>query len=125
MLEAKIGASSKDPKVLRDAIHEEPRSSRSIAWRASLVRLTDKFDEKQKIKEDGVNLADELLADRGKLMEAVKTDRVGEFTGFESFLVAMLRAELVEASGAPASEIDAAWKKTAAIVSGLNIPLKK
>lgn len=124
LLAAKVNAYPKDVKVLREAIKEEPSSSRSIAWRASLVELVDRFDEKQKLRNDGVNLADELLANPDKLKEAVKTDDVGEFTGFEPFLVAMARAELIEASGASAADVDAAWKKTAQIVTGLNIPAK-
>lgn len=124
LLSAKIEANPKDAKVLKQAIEEEPRSSRSISWRADLIELTEKFDEKQKIKNEGVNLADELLANPDRLKEAVKTDQVGEFTGFEPFLIAMGRAELIESSGAPAAEVDAAWKKTAAIVTGLGIPAK-
>jgi tetratricopeptide (TPR) repeat protein len=121
---AKIEANPKDIKILRQAIKEEPNSTRSISWRTNLMELIEKFDEKQKVKDEGVNLADELLANPEKLKEAVKTDQVGEFTGFEPFLVAMARAELIEESGAPAAEVDAAWKKTAAIVTGLSVPVK-
>jgi thioredoxin-like negative regulator of GroEL len=124
LLAAKVESNPRDIKVLKEAIKEEPRSSRSIGWRTALVELVDKFEEKQKIRDEGVNLADELLANPDKLKEAVKTDEVGEFTDFEPFLVAMARAELIEASGASLSEIDAAWKKTANIVTGLQIPAK-
>jgi thioredoxin-like negative regulator of GroEL len=124
LLAAEVESHPHDAKVLREAIKQEPRSSRSIGWRTELVELVDKFEEKQKIRDEGVNLADELLANPEKLKEAVKTDEVGEFTDFEPFLVAMARAELIEASGATPSETDAAWKKTANIVTGLQIPAK-
>src|SRR5690606_4037926 len=78
--------------------------------------------EKMKIRKDGVDLADTLLANPEKLKEAVKTDQVGEFTDFEAFLVAMMRAELIEASDASISEVDAAWKKAAQVGTNLRIP---
>ena len=122
LLTAQVSAYPKDIKVLKAAIKEEPNSSRSIGWRSSLVSLIDRFDEKMKIRNEGVNLADDLLANREKLKEAVKTDEVGEFTDFEAFLVAMARADLIESAGGSTAEIDAAWKKAAQTATSLNIP---
>jgi thioredoxin-like negative regulator of GroEL len=122
LLTAQVNAYPKDVKVLRAAIKEEPNSSRSIAWRSSLVSMIDRFDEKMRIRNEGVNLADELLANPEKLKEAVKTDEVGEFTDFEAFLVAMARADLIESAGGSTAEIDAAWKKVSQIATSLKIP---
>jgi len=122
LLTAQVNAYPKDIKVLKAAIKEEPNSSRSIGWRSSLVGLIDRFDEKIKIRNEGVNLADELLANPEKLKEAVKTDEVGEFTDFEAFLVAMARADLIESAGGSSAETDAAWKKAAQTATSLKIP---
>ncbi len=124
LLTAQVNAYPKDAKVLKAAIKEEPKSARSLAWRASLAGLTDRYEEKLKIRNEGVELSDELLASPEKLKESVKYEDVGEFADFEALLVAMSRAELIEASGASGAEVDAAWKKTAQVVSGLSIPPK-
>jgi len=122
LLQAQVKTYPKDIKVLKAAIQAEPGSTRSIAWRASLVELISRFDEKMKIRNEGVSLADELLANPEKLKEAVKTDLAGEFTDFEAFMVAMLRAELIESADGTAREVDAAWKKAAQVGTSLKIP---
>lgn len=122
LLEAEVKTNGKDPKVLEAAIAKEPNSSRSIGWRTQLAEMADKPERKEKIRNEGVAVADALLADKEKMKAAVATDNVGEFTGFEPLMVAMARAELIEASGAPKAEVDAAWKKAADIGTDLKIP---
>ena len=124
LLDARVENSPKDIKVLREAIAADPASPRSIEWRATLAGLTERYDEKAKLKEDGVKIADDLLANPEKLKESLMNEDTGEFRGVEMMMVAMLRAELIEASGAPAGEILAAWKKTAQVGTSLNIPTK-
>jgi len=104
-------------KTLQDVIQAEPSSSRSIDWRASLVDLIDNENDKQKLRQEGVTVADQLLSNPQKLAEAVKTDEVGEFTGVEKLLVAMHRASLVDnAEG---------WKKAAEAGKESQIPIDK
>ena len=88
------------------------------------MELIDRFDEKMKIRNEGVTLAEELLADPEKLKKAIRTDLVGEFTDFEAFMLAMMRAELIEAADGSASEVDAAWKKAAQVGTSLKIPTR-
>jgi predicted Zn-dependent protease len=72
-------------------------------------------EEVHKIKQEGVAVADGLLADTSMLKEGVKTDLVGEFAGYEPLLVAMARADLVESARADQIEISAAWKQASEI----------
>lgn len=104
-------------KTLKDVIQAEPNSSRSIDWRGSLVDLIDNENDKQKLRQEGADLADQLLGDPQKLAEAVKTDEVGEFTGIERLLIAMHRASLLDNPEA--------WKKAAAVGKESQIPLDK
>lgn len=124
LLEAQVKAYPRDPKVLKAAIQAEPKSSRSLGWRTTLADVTERYDEKMKIRNEGVALADELLANSEKLKEAIKTDQMGEFTDYEPFLIALMRAELVESSEAPISEIEAAWKKAAQVGTSVRIPAR-
>lgn len=102
-------------QTLKDALAAEPRSSRSLLWRQELVGLIDDKAEVTKIMQEGVALADGLLTDSAQLTEALKTDLVGEFTGYEPMLVAINRAELVEAAKPEPDVVDLAWKKAADI----------
>ncbi|MGE0526418.1 MAG: tetratricopeptide repeat protein [Bdellovibrionales bacterium] len=109
-------------RVLREAIQAEPGSTRSLDWRARLVSVSADADEKTKLKKEGVEITDALLADKAKLKAALETDDVGEFTGFEPFLVAIRRAELATAGEVSEAESVAAWRKAAEVVGALKIP---
>jgi thioredoxin-like negative regulator of GroEL len=112
-------------QVLKGAIQKEPASSRSINWRTQLVELIDDKTEIAKLRTDGTKLADTLLADPEKLKEATKTDDVGEFAGYEGILVATYSASLSEASGAPVTETEEAWKKAVEVGQKLKITPEK
>lgn len=124
LLTAQVKANSKDVEVLKKAIQADPTSSRALAWRVQLAPLIQKADQKKKIREEGLKQADEMLANSERMKEAVKTDLVGEYTGFEPLMIATTRAELVDATGAPAEESAAAWSKAAQIGTDLKIPAK-
>ncbi len=103
-------------QTLKDVIRVEPKSSRSIEWRERLTGLVDNEKEKGQLQQEGVALADDLLAHPEKLTEAVKSDEVGEFVGFEALMVAMLRASLLNNPDG--------WQKAAQIGQESRIPLK-
>lgn len=103
-------------QTLKEVLRAEPNSSRSLDWRERLASLVDNEKEKNQLKQEGAALADDLLAHPEKLKEAVKTDEVGEFTGFESLMVAMLRAGLLDNPEA--------WQKAAQIGQESKIPLQ-
>lgn len=103
---------------LRAAINAEPNSSRSVGWRAELLKVIDgKSQEAAKLLNDGNALSNALLRDtpegKAQLQKAVMTDVVGEFTGLEKMLIALNQAEMVEASGADHSITVQAWSKAA------------
>lgn len=123
LVDARIRASSNSEVQLREAIKAEPNSIRSLGWRAELARATKKVAEKQKLKEGGVALADDLLAHPEKIKAASQETEIGEFTGFEPLMIAMSRAELIE-SASPGKEAEEAWKKAAQIGIDLKIPVK-
>ncbi len=111
-------------QVLREALAAEGESSRSINWRRDLVALLEKNPtEQKKLVAEGVTLADSLLSDRDKLMNAIKTERVGEFTDFEPLMIAMARADLIETgeNGKDNQATTAAWLKAANAGTLLNI----
>ena len=102
LLDARIKASSSGEAELRAAIKAEPNSLRSIGWRTELASSTKKADEKQKLKADGVALADDLLAHPEKIQAASRENEIGEFTGFEPLMIAMSRADVTCSSiGSP------------------------
>lgn len=102
-------------RTLRDMIQAEPNSTRSLDWREKLIGVLDNDKEKQKIKDEGVALADNLLAHPENISEAAKTDFIGEFTGFERFYIAMYRAGLANS--------DEGWAKAAEVGKESKIPL--
>lgn len=116
---------AKYAEVLRKAIEAEPESLRSLSWRTELLGVTDDKDEKTEMKKDGVSIADDFLKDPEAIREADKGNDIGEFTGYEPFMVGILRAELIEASGAAPAEVAAAWKKAAQVARELKIPPSK
>jgi thioredoxin-like negative regulator of GroEL len=112
-------------KILREALKAESDSSRSIGWRISLVDLVDDKDEKKKIAESGMKAADAMLTDKEKLKSGVKNDLVGEFTGYEPFLVAMNKADLAEAAELGEPTVSQTWTQAADVAKKLNISPRK
>jgi hypothetical protein len=70
-------------------------------------------------------LADELLKDDAKLAKAVAGDEVGEFQGYEKWVVAMNKADLVEAAEAPEAEQLKAVSEAADLGIAYHIPISK
>lgn len=130
-LKATVDAASKDSnkenfaKALRDAIRSEPESSRSLAWRHQLITITENKATVGQLSREGIALADAWLNDRAKMQAALKTDVVGEFTGYEPLYIGFLRADLFEIPGADTKDITAAWKRAADAGLQLKIPLTK
>lgn len=108
-------------KTLKEVLSQENASSRSISWRTRLVGLLDSKEEKKKIEDEGVTLANALLADSKKLKNALAGDAVGEFTGLESLLVAVYKAELAEAANSDGTSGASAWKQAAELASTMKI----
>lgn len=111
--------------TLKEAILAEPKSTRSIVWRTNLVSLLKEPAEIAKWANEGIELADTLLANPDQLQIAIATDLVGEFTNYEDFLVSIERAELVEASSKDPSKVMEAWQVAAAVGSKHKIPVKR
>lgn len=114
-------------KTVREAIRAEPKSMRSIVWRRLLIESIDakEADERKKIAIEGMNIADELLADPARMTQAARGHAIGEFTGYERLLLAADRAELAEAAPLADDAIEAARKKVAAVGKELKIPVAK
>ncbi len=108
-------------KTLKDAIENEPTSSRAIVWRTSLIGLLEDKAEIKKIMQEGIDFSDALLADAQKLKSATESDLVGEFTNYESLLVAVNRADLIETADVDPVLIKQAWGKAADIGKSLKI----
>ncbi|MEK6553634.1 MAG: thioredoxin family protein [Bdellovibrionota bacterium] len=119
------GKSKNFVEVVKKAIVDEPQSTRSLTWRTLWIEnITDK-DEKKKIAKDGLDLADELLKDQKKLLAATKGDAIGEFTGFESLLIAARRADLLEAAEFDEAKVLESYILVADIGQKLKIPAQK
>lgn len=101
---------SKLIEALKRAIKLEPDSTRSLAWRISLVKLLqgEKKDFAQ-IYQEGRALGNNLLQNEKAVPLAVKTDRLGEYFGYERLYIAILVAELSEAANQPLQTVKAAW----------------
>lgn len=111
---------------LREAIKSEPLSTRSLAWRSELVSLLDPASPEVKtMVADGTALSERLLKEPRLLREAIKTDELGEFLGFEKLWVAILRADLTESANLPAEAITTAWSQAAEIGTAYKISAKK
>ena len=109
--------------VLRKALKQETDSTRSLTWRAELLRLIDsKSPEGKTLTEEGLKLAADLLNNPDALKAAIKNDMLGEFTGFEKLLVAQYKADLIEASQAPPESVLKAWKEAAQVGAEYKIP---
>lgn len=123
----------KDPQAklayaqeLRSALLKEGDSSRSIGWRAELLKLIDtQTEEAKKILYEGRFLADSLLKDSELMKRATKNDFVGEFMGYEGLLVGMYKADLIEAAGLGSKEVIEAWEQAAELGKAYKIPPKK
>lgn len=108
-------------RVLRDAISAEPRSVRSLSWRTLLITDSDDKLEIQRVLDEGLALAADLLADSKLLRAAVRPEHAGEFNGYEPLLVALSRADLVEAARVSSAMIRQAWSEAADVGARLRI----
>jgi thioredoxin-related protein len=121
---------NKDPNLknayilaLKSAVQNEPTTTRSVEWRTALLETLDKDDPTRKaIYDSGVSLCDSLLADPEKLKVALVGDLVGEFTGYESMMLAADRAELISAYTDNPELTLKAWQVVADIGKKANIP---
>lgn len=111
--------------VLNAALKHEDKSSRSLSWRIKLLPLLSSPTEQKRVEVEGVLLANQLLKSESLLRSAIKTEAVGEFTGYEKFLIAFYRAELKatylrEAQKKESSDpsIAAVWKEAAKETEG-------
>jgi thiol-disulfide isomerase/thioredoxin len=109
-------------KALRQALQEESDSTRSLLWRMELVKLVPKSEEAKSVLESGVKLADELVKDEAKLAKAVSTDSVGEYKGFDKWVVLVNKADLLDAAGAPEDQVLKAMSEAADAGIAYKIP---
>lgn len=112
-------------KLLRQAIKDEPASVRSLSWRGDLLVKTKDAKEKLKIKDEGLAVAEALLASPEKLKAGMVGITAGEFTGFEPMMIIDYKVDLISESGAPTDEIEAELKKSARTGLDLKIPAEK
>jgi hypothetical protein len=112
-------------KIVREAIKDEPSSSRSLLWRIDLVETLSDVAEKKKIGLEGLAVADEILSHPDRLQDALKGDAVGEFTGLEKMYVASERADLAESAGLDEATQHAALLKVTEIGRELKIPVDR
>jgi thioredoxin-like negative regulator of GroEL len=82
--------------LLKEAIAQEPESSRSLVWRLSLVQELKSDQEKKKVAEEAFEATKKLLADPKTFPKATNSDFLGEYTGLEGFYIAMMNAEVAE-----------------------------
>lgn len=137
LLAAKVAAAQEDyekdnagkkesyANELRSALKAEPTSTRSLVWRTELVKLNPKSDEAKALTKEGTALADELLEDEAKLMKAVATDSIGEFKGYEKWVAAINKADLLEAAGAAENDQLKAINQAADLGIAYKIPASK
>lgn len=112
--------------VLREALSKESSSSRSLLWRAALANTLKSGDaERKKLAQEGLAIADSILADDQKTKIAVEGDLVGEFAGIEKLLVGFHRVELAQAGELGEQEVANANSKAAEIAKSLKIPISK
>lgn len=111
--------------TLKSVIAKDGESTRSLPWRALLIEQVETPAEKQVVKVEALALADRLLADSVALKAAAKSDDNGEFFGLEPLMVAMYRADIIEASGAPEEDQVAAWQVAAETGRSLKISPKR
>jgi thioredoxin-like negative regulator of GroEL len=113
-------------KELKAALAKESESTRSIAWRSELVALLDpKSSEVKTLTAEGSAVAERCLKEPRLLFEAVKTDELGEFSGYEKLWVALLKADLVEAAGGSPEAITQAWGEAAKAGASYNVSAKR
>lgn len=131
--DAKIRAlaesAKKDPATKKEVLEKmnvllakESGSTRSLAWRGMILEIIDEKDPMHKVLLDqGLALADGLLAHPERISAALKGDAIGEFVGLEKLLVASERADLVEASGASDEQKQQAFEIVAKTAKSLKI----
>jgi thioredoxin-like negative regulator of GroEL len=108
-------------EVIKKAVAAEPQSTRSLTWRTLWIENITDQDEKKKIAKEGLALADELLTDTYKMKAATKGDAIGEFTGYETLLIASRRADLLEAAQFDEATVLESYNRVADIGEKLKI----
>lgn len=108
-------------KTVQDLISQEPKSSRSIAWRVYLIENLTEPEEKEKVAREGLLLADELLSLKPLPVDRLAGDLIGEYTGFETLLIASRRVDLIEAAGLNESEVKLAQVRVTEVGKDLKI----
>ncbi|MBX3034711.1 MAG: thioredoxin family protein [Bdellovibrionaceae bacterium] len=113
--------SGKDPKnekgrkewqdALTAALRKFPRTMSSLDWRLSLARLQAPAAAQGTLR-DLVKMSDELIADRERMAEVIRSEPSGDYLGIESLRVFQAKAEALEALQRPADAL-AAWKAAA------------
>jgi len=112
-------------KELKEALKLESDSTRSLVWRTELIKLDPKSAEVRVHLADGRKLADDLLLSDEKLRKAVESDSVGEFKGYEKWVVAFYKADLLEAADAPEAEQIQVMSQAADMGFAYKIPISK
>lgn len=128
-LDAKVAGAEKADKpaqikVYRDAIATEPNSTRSITWRTKLIGVLDNPEDKKTVFAEGLQVADRLLTDPAEMKLALGTDTTGEFTGFERLMLAIYRADLIEAYETKDDAKLAGWNKVVDVGLESKIPVE-
>jgi thioredoxin-like negative regulator of GroEL len=119
-------AKSAYTQALKEALKQENQTTRSLGWRAELVsQLEPKSEEIKNLLSEGLTVADKALNDSKFLAEAVKTEMLGEFVGYERLWVAILKADLVESAGGSPEDVVKAWEAAATIGQDYKVSAKK
>lgn len=124
-LRAKKIDEAKYASLLRELLKSESDSVRALAWRNELAQLESvPAKEKAELGKSGVAVADALLADEARMKKAFDGDLRGDMVGYEKFVVATTKAELISNSGASETDQRAAWCAAADTGDALNISPK-
>lgn len=131
----KIGEKNSEPtssqkesyaRVLREALKQEPSSTRSLAWRGELIKALPKDSaEKKQIVEESQKLVELLLKDEEQLKLALATEVPGEFLGYEKLMLMFLLADVLDSADASKEEMAALWKRAEVIGRDYHIPPEK
>lgn len=83
--------------ILEEALTKESFSWRALSWRLQLVELlgTDS-GRAQAINKESLDLVEQVLTDKEAVKKLADFNEMGEFSGYETLLFAMSRAELTE-----------------------------
>ncbi|MFN9066121.1 MAG: thioredoxin domain-containing protein [Bdellovibrionales bacterium] len=95
-------------KALKTTLQMEGDTTRSLYWRSELIsKIKDDKVATEILAKEAETLAGNLLSDSAQLTNALATDSIGEFAGFEKFYVALMYADVAEQANWKKEE---AWK---------------